>query len=136
MCVPLVVIRSSFYGRRPLDDTSEGTYPQWQYLTLALGSSIIGWMKTITSKMNVSLPKKQEQYVKGLVKKGRYNSASEVVRTGLRLLEERDAKITKFRAFIQKGLDSGTPIPWDPEEFRIRARERMAELRAGKEASA
>ena len=93
-------------------------------------------MNTVTSKMNVSLPKKQEQYVKSLVKKGRYSSASEVVRTGLRLLEERDAKIAEFRAFIQKGLDSGTPIPWDADEFRIKARERMAELRSSKDASA
>ncbi len=40
--------------------------------------------------MNVSLPPELEQFVADKVKSGRYNSASEVIREALRLLEERE----------------------------------------------
>ncbi|HSU24480.1 MAG TPA: type II toxin-antitoxin system ParD family antitoxin [Pyrinomonadaceae bacterium] len=60
--------------------------------------------------MNVSLNPELEQIVDQKVKSGRYNSASEVVREGLRLLQQRDelheAKLKALRAEIQKGTDS------------------------------
>ena len=43
--------------------------------------------------MNVSLTDKLEELVNELVKKGRYRSASEVVREGLRLLEIRESQL-------------------------------------------
>ena len=43
--------------------------------------------------MNVSLTDKLEEFVNQLVKQGRYRSASEVVREGLRLLEIREAQL-------------------------------------------
>jgi antitoxin ParD1/3/4 len=59
--------------------------------------------------MNVSLTKELEQIVDQKVKSGLYNSASEVVREGLRLLQQRDelreTKLTALRAEIQKGID-------------------------------
>ena len=60
--------------------------------------------------MNVSLTPELESIVDQKVKSGRYNSASEVVREGLRLLQQRDeahaAKLTALRTEIQKGTDS------------------------------
>lgn len=60
--------------------------------------------------MNVSLTPELEQIVAQRVKSGLYNSASEVVREGLRLLQQRDemreAKLSALRAEIQKGVDS------------------------------
>jgi len=60
--------------------------------------------------MNVSLTKELEQIVEQKVKSGMYNSASEVVREGLRLLKQRDdnheAKLNALRAEIQKGIDN------------------------------
>lgn len=60
--------------------------------------------------MNVSLTPELEQIVDQKVKSGQYNSASEVVREGLRLLQQRDdmreAKLNALRAEIQKGIDS------------------------------
>ena len=44
--------------------------------------------------MNVHLTPELEQLVQGKVKSGRYNSASEVVREALRLLEQRDEVFT------------------------------------------
>jgi antitoxin ParD1/3/4 len=59
--------------------------------------------------MNVSLTPELEHIVDQKVKSGLYNSASEVVREGLRLLQQRDemreAKLNTLRAEIQKGID-------------------------------
>ncbi len=56
-----------------------------------------------------------ETLVRSLVESGRYASASEVLRDGLRLLEareeERDAKLRALRDEIRKGLESGPAIP-------------------------
>ncbi|MBK7707112.1 MAG: type II toxin-antitoxin system ParD family antitoxin [Acidobacteria bacterium] len=59
--------------------------------------------------MNVSLTPELEQIVNFKVKSGLYNSASEVVREGLRLLQQRDElrelKLEALRTEIQKGVD-------------------------------
>ncbi len=59
--------------------------------------------------MNVSLTPELEQFVNFKVKSGLYNSASEVVREGLRLLQQRDElselKLEALRTEIQKGVD-------------------------------
>ncbi|CAN5364530.1 hypothetical protein BH20ACI2_BH20ACI2_08320 [soil metagenome] len=59
--------------------------------------------------MNVSLSHEFEQIIDQKLKSGLYNSASEVVREGLRLLQQRDemreAKLNALRAEIQKGID-------------------------------
>lgn len=49
--------------------------------------------------MNVSLPKAQEQFVRSQVNSGRYRTASEVVRDGLRLLEE-----AEHRRLVEKWI--------------------------------
>ena len=48
---------------------------------------------SVSTKMNVSLTDKLENFVNELVEQGRYRSASEVVREGLRLLEIREAQL-------------------------------------------
>ncbi len=59
--------------------------------------------------MNVSLTPELENIVESKVKGGMYNSASEVVREGLRLLQQRDEmrekKLESLRIEIQKGID-------------------------------
>jgi len=54
--------------------------------------------------MNVSLTPELERLVNRKVKSGMYQTASEVVREGLRLLKERD-ELDKLRAAIQVGID-------------------------------
>ena len=60
--------------------------------------------------MNVSLTPELEEMVAQKVKSGLYNSASEVVREGLRLVREQDQlreiRLNELRAEIQKGIDS------------------------------
>jgi antitoxin ParD1/3/4 len=57
--------------------------------------------------MNVSLTPELEQLVHEKVKSGRYLSASEVVREGLRLLEERDRLYKARLAELQKEVNIG-----------------------------
>ncbi len=60
--------------------------------------------------MNVSLTPELENFVQAKVKTGRYNSASEVVREALRLLEEhekaRASQLEEFRSEIGRRLAS------------------------------
>ncbi|HXD61000.1 MAG TPA: type II toxin-antitoxin system ParD family antitoxin [Lacisediminihabitans sp.] len=48
---------------------------------------------------------------------GRYRSASEVVRAGLRLLEDQEAHMTALRAALVAGEESGAPEDFDFEAF-------------------
>jgi len=48
---------------------------------------------------------------------GRYGSASDVVRAGLRLLEEHEAKVKTLQAALNAGLQSGEPRSFDSTAF-------------------
>lgn len=54
--------------------------------------------------MNVSIGERWETYVQALLKTGRYGSASEIVREGLRLVEEREAKLAALRETIDAAI--------------------------------
>ncbi len=51
---------------------------------------------SVVSKRTVSLPAEQSRYIDGLVSAGTYASASEVVRAGVRALQERDAAVERW----------------------------------------
>lgn len=69
------------------------------------------------STLTVSLTKQLRQYVRDKVEKGGYESASEVVREGLRVLKERErderARRAEFRRLIlegQRDIDAGRTV--------------------------
>jgi antitoxin ParD1/3/4 len=78
--------------------------------------------------MNVSLTPELEQFIQGKVNTGLYYSASEVVREGLRLLQERDQlqqlRLQELRQEIQVGIDSGGSTPLDMQDVKSKARQR------------
>jgi antitoxin ParD1/3/4 len=76
---------------------------------------------------SVSLGDHFAGFIDEKVREGRYGSASDVIRAGLRLLEEEEAKLTRLRAEIAKGEASGIAEGFDWNEFRAR---KMAEHRA------
>ena len=71
-----------------------------------------------------------EALIQRQVKSGRFASASEVVREGLRLIEardaEREARLEALRAEIARGRDSGPGIP--AEEVFADLRSRITEI--------
>jgi antitoxin ParD1/3/4 len=48
-----------------------------------------------------------ERFIKNQVQAGRYNNASEVVREGLRLVEEREAKLQALKKHIDAAIAKG-----------------------------
>ena len=64
-----------------------------------------------------------EEYVNELVTKGRYNSKSEVLREGVRLVQERETKLAALDAALARGIadaDAGRVIPLDEAFDRLR----------------
>jgi antitoxin ParD1/3/4 len=56
-------------------------------------------------------------FVAGTVAEGRYASASEVVRAGLRLLEDQETRLATLRAALIEGENSGPATPFDFDAF-------------------
>jgi antitoxin ParD1/3/4 len=80
--------------------------------------------------MNINLTPQLEEMIKQKVDSGMYNSASEVVRDALRLMDEKDrlraAKLDQLRQEIQDGLSSGPATAWDREEIKREGRAKRA----------
>lgn len=74
--------------------------------------------------MNVSLGPRWESFVAAAVEQGRYGSASEVVREGLRLVEEREARLAALRETLDKAIERGGS--YTGEEARQFVRGRLA----------
>ncbi len=77
--------------------------------------------------MNVSIGERWEGFVNRVVKEGRYNSASEVVREGLRLVEEREARLLALRATLDASIALGGEVT--DEELDAALAAKGAELR-------
>jgi len=60
--------------------------------------------------MNVSIGERWETFIENAVCEGRYGSASEVVREGLRLVEERETKLKALREGINATIESGAHL--------------------------
>ena len=56
---------------------------------------------------SVTLGKYFEEFIAQLIERGRYASASEVIREGLRFLEEREIKLNAVRRALKEGEESG-----------------------------
>ncbi|MDR0907780.1 MAG: type II toxin-antitoxin system ParD family antitoxin [Rikenellaceae bacterium] len=63
---------------------------------------------------SVSLGNYFEQFVENKIAQGRYKNASEVIRSGLRLLEEEENRIAALKSALQEGLDSGIATEFNP----------------------
>ncbi|NGM62366.1 type II toxin-antitoxin system ParD family antitoxin [Sphingobacterium sp. SGG-5] len=65
---------------------------------------------------SISLGDYFHQFVSSQIAAGRYKNASEVIRAGLRLLEDEESKITALRNAIQEGIDSGIAHDFDRDK--------------------
>ena len=57
---------------------------------------------------SISLGNHFESFVDNTISEGRFKNASEVIRAGLRLLEEEESKILALKRAIKDGFESGT----------------------------
>jgi len=77
--------------------------------------------------MNVSIGERWQGFVERIVKDGRYGSASEVVREGLRLVEEREARLLALRATLDASIEQGGEVTDEDLDAALAAR--SAELK-------
>lgn len=111
----------------------EGTTGRVQSQVLSLNSRRVGLAAVPKSGTFLEMAKHTSfslgghftAFIEAEVSKGRYASASEVVRAGLRLLEEREAHLARLRAALIEGEESGPSEPFDFDAF-------LADQRAGR----
>ncbi len=75
--------------------------------------------------MTVELGPQLERLVEDLVRNGRYQSKSEVLREGVRLVQDREARLAALMAEIDKGIDdieAGRLIPAEEVFAELEAR--------------
>lgn len=66
---------------------------------------------------SVALGPHFEEFIQNSISSGRYNNASEVVRSGLRLLEDQEQKMAALRSAIEDGLKSGIVEEFDSKAY-------------------
>ena len=66
---------------------------------------------------SISLGNHFESFIENSVNDGRFNNASEVVRAGLRLLEDEENKIIALRNAISDGMESGRVVDFDAKKY-------------------
>lgn len=72
--------------------------------------------------VSISLNPRLEAFINDQLKSGRFNNASEVVREGLRLLEEHELKIATLKQELSLGLKAKS-VPLNMKNIKKRARE-------------
>jgi antitoxin ParD1/3/4 len=65
---------------------------------------------------SISLGNHFESFIETTVSNGRFSNASEVVRAGLRLLEEEENRIIILQNAIREGIESGRAVDFDPKK--------------------
>ena len=73
---------------------------------------------------SISLGSHFEHFIDSTVNNGRYSNASEVVRAGLRLLEDEENRIISLRNAIKEGIESGIAEDFEPKKFLESLKER------------
>ena len=71
----------------------------------------------MTKNTSVSLSDHFADFIEEQIASGRFGSASDVVRAGLRLLEEHEARLSALQAALIEGERSGEPESFDFDDF-------------------
>lgn len=85
----------------------------------------------MTRNTSVSLSDHFTDFISEQVQAGRYGSASDVVRAGLRLLQEHEARVKALQDALIAGEQSGEPQPFDSEAFLDRMHDEHVLKHAG-----
>ncbi|WP_235870809.1 type II toxin-antitoxin system ParD family antitoxin [Sphingobium indicum] len=85
------------------------------------------WRKGATHMISADLGQQLETFVASLVATGRYNSKSEVLREGVRLIQDRETRLAALDASIARGLadaDASNTTPAEDVFDRLEAKYR------------
>ncbi len=63
-----------------------------------------------------------QEFIESQVASGRFGTASDVVRAGLRLLEDEETRLGELRAALIEGEESGPAAPFDFDAFLAEVR--------------
>lgn len=80
----------------------------------------------MSKNTSISLGEHFEELIRNQIESGRYGSASEVVRAGLRLLEEHEHRIDALREALNEGERSGDAGDLDMSVIKRKGRRRTA----------
>lgn len=69
----------------------------------------------MSKNTSITLGNYFEEFIQNVLKEGRYKNTSEIVRAGLRLLEEEEQKMAALRHLIEEGIHSGIADDYDPD---------------------
>lgn len=64
---------------------------------------------------SISLGSYFDSFIQSRISAGRYKNASEVVRAGLRLLEEEENRVIMLKEAIKEGIESGIATDFEPQ---------------------
>ena len=67
-----------------------------------------------------------DEFIKAEIKSGRYGSTSEIIRSGLRMLEDEKRKIESINKGLVVGEESGKPRKFNNEKFKVAMRNKFA----------
>lgn len=80
----------------------------------------------MSKNTSVALGTHFEEFAKNRIAEGRYKNISEVIRAGLRLLEDEEQKYVTLRNAIKEGIESGVAVNFDSEKhLELLKRNRM-----------
>ena len=74
-------------------------------------------------KTSISLGDYFDEFVQTQIASWRYKNVSEVIRAGLRLLEDEESKTNLLRKAIQAGIDSGIADDFEPGQLLFKKKE-------------
>ena len=81
---------------------------------------IFGIFESNSNQMNkntsISLGNYFDQFVQNSISDGRFKNVSEVIRAGLRLLEEEETKVIALKNAIKEGIESGIAHDFEPKK--------------------
>ena len=86
----------------------------------------------MTRNTSISLGDHFGAFIEQQISQGRYGSASEVVRAGLRQLEDNETRLAALRAALADGENSGTSASFDVEAFLKTKRQKVTDKSASK----
>lgn len=70
----------------------------------------------MSKNTSITLGSYFEQFIQSVLTEGRYKNASEIVRAGLRLLEQEEQKALVLRKAIEEGVNSGWAEDFNADE--------------------